>query len=270
MITHRTFASCGYTVHVTQVQRVPTASKTILMVNGAMSTTASFSWAIFELNDFNLILFDAPLVGRSRQYNIKADCPTRQSESAILLDLCEHYQPEYLCSMSWGGASTLHALANRPAYVKKAIVGAFSFGVSNDMESLIHEMARRLDAGEMQEFANLVNETLGEFLPDRLKIANKKYLSALTENEVSYLREHFQRTLSIDMDEAIQTISNIDTKTLFINGRKDRYTSSRSVDEACAHIKNSDKIELDCGHFMAMEDERIAIQLKEVIENYFT
>ncbi len=270
VMTSSTFASCGYTIHVTQVQRVPVVRKTIMMVNGAMSTTASFSWAISALDDFNLILFDSPCIGRSRQYNIEADCPTRQTESDILLDLCERYQPEYLCSMSWGGASTLLALANRPAAVKKAIVGAFSFGVSNDMESLIHRMAHRLNAGEMHEFSDLVNETLGEFLPDRLKIANKKYLSALTDSEVTYLHEHFQRTLSIDKDEAIRAISNIDTETLFINGRKDRYTSSPSVDEACVHIEKSDKIEIDCGHFMAMEDKHIARQLKGVVEDYFT
>ncbi|MBU2750504.1 alpha/beta hydrolase [Acidithiobacillus thiooxidans] len=269
-MTSSTFASCGYTIHVTQVQRVPAVRKTIMMVNGAMSTTASFSWAISALDDFNLILFDSPCIGRSRQYNIETDCPTRQTESDILLDLCERYQPEYLCSMSWGGASTLLALANRPAAVKKAIVGAFSFGVSNDMESLIHRMAHRLNAGEMHEFSDLVNETLGEFLPDRLKIANKKYLSALTDSEVTYLHEHFQRTLSIDKDEAIRAISNIDTETLFINGRKDRYTSSPSVDEACVHIEKSDKIEIDCGHFMAMEDKHIARQLKGVVEDYFT
>ena len=187
----------------------------------------------------------------------------------MLLDLCEHFRPEYLCSMSWGGAATLLALANRPTAVNKSIIGAFSFGVSNDMKTLINGMTRRLNAGEMQGFSDLVNETLGEFLPDRLKTANKKYLSALTAGEVSYLREHFQRTLSIDKDEAIQAIAKIETETLFINGRKDRYTSSRSVDEACAHIENSDKIEIDSGHFMAMEDKRVARQLKGIIENHF-
>ncbi len=269
VMTNGTFASCGYKIYVTQVQRIPAASKTIMMVNGAMSTTASFTWAISALDDFNLVLFDSPCIGRSREYNIGADSPTREIESDILLDLCKHYQPDYLCSMSWGGAATLLALVNRPVGVKKAIIGAFSFGVSNDMRSLIHEMTCRLNDGEMQEFSDLVNETLGEFLPDRFKIANKKYLSELTDSEVSYLHEHFQRTLSIDKDEAILAISNIESETLFINGRKDRYTSSDSVDLACDHIKNSDKIEIDCGHFMAMEDKIVARQLKGIIENYF-
>lgn len=268
-ITNSTFESCGYTLHVTHVERVPAATRTILMVNGAMSTAASFSWAIFALQDYNLVLFDSPCTGRSRQYNAAAEYPTRLTESAILVDLCEAFQPEFLCAMSWGGAATLLALSNQAPFVRKSIIGAFSFGLSDEMKALVHDMDRLLNAGELDDFSDLVNDTLGEFLPDRIKQANRKYLSALSDTEIAYLNRHFRQTLAIDKDEVIEAIGDIRVPTLFVNGRKDRYTSSRSVDEACAHITNSAKIEIDSGHFMAMEDKRIANQLQGIIRDYF-
>lgn len=161
------------------------------------------------------------------------------------------------------------ALANNPPSVQKAIIAAFSFGLTAEMKTLIDEISHLLHTGEMHAFSNLVNTTLGEFLPDRIKETNKKYLAALTDEEIAYLKRHFEQALAINKSEAINIISNINVPTLFINGSKDKYTSCNSVDEACIHIKHSTKMELDCGHFMPMENKGIATQLKGIVSNYF-
>jgi rhamnosyltransferase subunit A len=259
----------GYKIHVAKVARSSQDCETIIMVNGAMSTTSSFSWVISELSNHNIILFDSPFIGCSRQYNTGKPYPDRNIEALILYDLCEEFKPDYVCSMSWGGVSTLLALSKNPGSVKKCIAAAFSFGLTQEFYDLILCMTEALNNKDMDKFAELVNSTLGLYLPDRLKAANGRYLSSISDDEIVYLKQHFAQFLAIDISQYDNSLRNINTPVLFINGNKDQFTSQRSVLEACNLIADSETVEVDCGHFMALENKVVAAQLIEIIDGYF-
>lgn len=59
----------GLRVHVERVGQDPGRS-TVMLVNGAMATTASFARTCKCLAEhFNVVLFDLPFAGQSRQHN---------------------------------------------------------------------------------------------------------------------------------------------------------------------------------------------------------
>jgi rhamnosyltransferase subunit A len=73
-----------YNVHVEQLGCDP-HKKTVLMVNGALSTTRSFARTSKCLAEhFNVLLFDLPFSGYSREHNPDLDLVTKDDEVQIL------------------------------------------------------------------------------------------------------------------------------------------------------------------------------------------
>src|SRR3982074_2782298 len=73
------------------------ASKTAIMVNGALATTTSFSQSIRNLRDHvNIVLFDLPFAGRSREHNTNTSgILSKDDEVKILLYLIEHFRVNF-------------------------------------------------------------------------------------------------------------------------------------------------------------------------------
>ncbi len=102
-------------------------AKTILLVNGALSTTGSFGQTVKYLQPhYNLVLFDLPFSGQSRAHNPDDMIVSKEDEVDILLQLIDLYQVNHLLSVSWGGVSALLALSACPPSVEKAIISSFS------------------------------------------------------------------------------------------------------------------------------------------------
>jgi rhamnosyltransferase subunit A len=94
--------------------------ETVILVNGALATTASFGQTIRYLGErLNAICFDLPYAGQSRQHNICDFLLTKDDEVAILLDLAERFRPSYLISVSWGGVASLFALTRGCSSIRR-------------------------------------------------------------------------------------------------------------------------------------------------------
>ncbi|MGD9640280.1 MAG: alpha/beta fold hydrolase [Synergistaceae bacterium] len=257
----------GYNIHISRILRG--AKKTIAMVNGAMSTTASFHWAISNLRSYNLILFDYPCTGLSKDYNPGCNFPSRDVEAGILSEICGIYRPEYLCSMSWGGASSLISLAEEKNQIEKAVIAAFSFGLTEEMRKIIQTLYLFIEENEMKKFAHFVNDTLGKYLPSRVKEKNYLYLSELSDSEIIYLKKHFDNALAINEMDYVGMLEAIRAEVLFINGSLDLYTSPESISDTLIHIPCSKSVNIDCGHFMAMEDKKTAQLISDTLHSFF-
>ena len=111
----------------TEFYRADAAENTIILINGSLATTASFAQTVRNLHpQFNVVLFDQPYAGKSKPHNRQERLISKETEAHILLELIEHFQADHVMSFSWGGASTLLALAHQPRHVKKAVVSSFS------------------------------------------------------------------------------------------------------------------------------------------------
>lgn len=118
---------CGkYRIYCERYRR-DGATKTAIMVNGALATTISFTQTIRNLSPHvNVVLFDLPFAGESRKHNTGSGILRKKDELEILLQLIERCGVNYLVSAFWGGVSALLSLARRLPTMEKAVILSFS------------------------------------------------------------------------------------------------------------------------------------------------
>ncbi|MCR8280813.1 (R)-3-hydroxydecanoyl-ACP:CoA transacylase, partial [Pseudomonas aeruginosa] len=115
-----------YRIH-TEFYGNPSAQQTIILVNGSLSTTASFAQTVKYLQPhYNVVLYDQPYAGQSKPHNENRTPISKECEARILLELIERFRADVVMSFSWGGVATLLALAQRPGRIRRAVVNSFS------------------------------------------------------------------------------------------------------------------------------------------------
>ena len=151
-----------YRIH-TEFYRCDNAENTIILVNGSMATTASFSQTLKNLHPhLNVVLYDQPYAGKSKPHNPHQKMLTRELEAQVLLELIEHFDANYLLSFSWGGTAALTALASSPRRIEKAVISSFSPLINEAMRDYLERGRHCLAACNRTQVGNLVNDTLGK------------------------------------------------------------------------------------------------------------
>ncbi|HHM6245381.1 TPA: alpha/beta fold hydrolase [Pseudomonas aeruginosa] len=173
----------GLRVHVERVGQDPGRS-TVMLVNGAMATTASFARTCKCLAEhFNVVLFDLPFAGQSRQHNPQRGLITKDDEVEILLALIERFEVNHLVSASWGGISTLLALSRNPRGIRSSVVMAFAPGLNQAMLDYVGRAQALIELDDKSAIGHLLNETVGKYLPPRLKASNHQHMASLATGE---------------------------------------------------------------------------------------
>ncbi|WP_122313818.1 alpha/beta fold hydrolase [Pseudomonas cichorii] len=233
------------------------AAKTVLLINGALSTTGSFGQTVKYLQPhYNLVLFDLPFAGQSRDHNRDDLIVTKEDEVQILLQLIDRFQVNYLLSVSWGGVSALLALAESPPTVEKAIISSFSPVLNEPMLDYIDKAQIYLAAREKRKIGSLLNDTVGKYLPRLFKLYNYKHLISLAEHEYGQIDFHISQIRKLSASNYVERFSSIKIPVMFINGDKDEYTTvedARSFSNYIAH--SSFKVVADTGHFLDLESK---------------
>lgn len=231
------------------------AAKTVIMVNGALATTTSFSQTIRNLKDhFNIILFDLPFAGRSRAHNTSNGILTKDDEVEILLDLIEHFNVNYLVSASWGGVSSLLALARRPPSIEKAVILSFSPVINDAMHNYMANARRFLVEQDIPGGAQLLNSTVGKYLPRLLKAHNYQYLLSVVEGNEQQIMFHIDQIFELDQSQYVDSFAAIEVPVLFINGALDEYTTTEDVRSLARYLRYSQFAVIpEAGHFLDLE-----------------
>lgn len=187
-----------YRIH-TEFYRCDNAENTIILVNGSMATTASFSQTLKNLHPhLNVVLYDQPYAGKSKPHNPHQKMLTRELEAQVLLELIEHFDANYLLSFSWGGTAALTALASSPRRIEKAVISSFSPLINEAMRDYLERGRHCLAARNRTQVGNLVNDTLGKHLPPLFKRFNFRHVSTLAEHEYAQMHFHINHVLNSD------------------------------------------------------------------------
>jgi rhamnosyltransferase subunit A len=231
------------------------AAKTVIMVNGALATTTSFSQTIRNLKDhFNIVLFDLPFAGRSRAHNTTNGILTKDDEVEILLHLIERFNVNYLVSASWGGVSSLLALAKRPASIEKAVILSFSPVINEPMYNYMADARRFLVERDISGAAQLLNSTVGKYLPRLLKAHNYQYLLSMVEGNEQQIMFHIDQIFELDQSQYVDIFTAIEVPVLFINGALDEYTTTQDVRSLAQYLRYSQFAVIpEAGHFLDLE-----------------
>lgn len=242
----------------------PAATRTILLVNGSLATTAAFAHTVkYLLEDHNVVLYDQPYAGGSRAHNDPRRTIGRDDEARILLQLIEHFRASLLLSFSWGGIASLLALAQRPPLIERAVIASFSPVINAATLDYLQRSQELLARCARNELASLVNDTLGQHLPTLFKRYNHRHISHLEEHEYAQMHAHIQQLLRLHASAEHPCFSQIGIPLQFINGELDRYTSAADARQFAGLVGDSRFAVIDnAGHFLDMEHKHACQQMR--------
>jgi rhamnosyltransferase subunit A len=246
------------------------SAKTVILVNGAFATTASFGQTVRYLRDkVNVILFDLPYAGRSQEHNTSGRILTKEDEVEILEHLIDRYQVNYLMSVSWGGVSSLLSLARRPPTIEKAIIASFSPIINPAMHDYMSGARNFLQAGDVSGAAQLLNNTVGRYLSGLVKSHNYSYLLNNVEGNEEQIIFHINQIFEFDRQQYMQQFASIDVPVLFLNGGLDEYTTAEEVRVLAEHIPQSEfTVVENAGHFLDLESRQLWRTVSGIIREY--
>ena len=256
-------------VHVELYQQ-PQNIESIIMVNGALATTASFTNCVKYLsNSLNVILFDLPFSGQSKPHNPASGIVTKEDEVNILLALIERFKPTSLLSVSWGGYAAMMALAQSPSSIKKAVLASFSTQLNNDMLRYINGARHCIQTGDVKTAAHLLNDEVGKYLPRLLKHINYRHLSRLDEQELQQVCFHIEQILSMHDTDYEQLLGNIEIPTLFVNGKLDEYTTPKDILIADKYMPQcAFEVVPNAGHFLDLEHTDARKDMEKILRGF--
>ncbi|MFC6336981.1 alpha/beta fold hydrolase [Pseudomonas sp. CCM 7891] len=257
-----------YNIHVEQLGNNP-QKKTVLMVNGALSTTRSFARTSKCLAEhFNVLMFDLPFSGYSRPHNTDLDLVTKDDEVEILRGLVERFQVNHLVSASWGGISTLLTLARNPPSIESSVVMALAPNLNQAMLEYVERVRVLIEADDKSAVGHLLNETVGKYLSPRLKRNNHHHLSNMATTEYRQARFHIHQVLQMGDGNYLPQLCQIETPVHFLNGTLDEYTPADEARWFKHYVGRSSFATAEhTGHLLDLESRESALAVhRELID----
>lgn len=241
--------------------------ETVILVNGALATTVSFRQAAKFLGEhYNVVLYDLPYAGQSRVHNAFRGLVTKDDEVDILVSLIDQFSVNHMISVSWGGIAALLAMSRRPRSLRSGVVNSFSPMMNGPMLDYVLRGKDHVDAGRYLDAANLLNSTVGKYLPRLLKVFNQRYLLSLDDAEVAQVRFHADQVLALNVAEYCDRLADIAVPVLFINGELDEYTSASDVRSIGDHVRHARFASVpEAGHFLELENRDICEQVRALV-----
>jgi len=258
-----------YNVHVEQLGHDP-GKKTVLMVNGALSTTRSFARTSKCLaGHFNVLMFDLPFSGYSRAHNTDLDLVTKDDEVQILRALVERFEVNHLVSASWGGISTLLTLAHNPPSIESSVVMALAPSLNQAMLDYVEQVRVLIEADDKSAVGHLLNQTVGKYLSSRLKRNNHRHLSSMATTEYRQARFHIHQVLQMGDGNYLPQLKQIETPVHFLNGALDEYTPASEAREFKHHVGRSSFAAAEhTGHLLDLESREAALAVHRALIDF--
>ncbi|WP_252273799.1 alpha/beta fold hydrolase [Pseudomonas subflava] len=251
----------------TELYRASGAERTIILVNGSLSTTASFAQTVRYLHPhFNVVLFDLPYAGQSREHNRLERFITREEEADILLALVEHFACDTLLSFSWGGIAALQALARRPKRITQAVINSFSPIVNQPMLDYLERGLEVMRACDREKVGSVLNATIGKHLPSLFKRYNHRHVAGLDVHEYGQMSFHVENVLKMEGRSCVSFAGEIEIPLLFVNGEWDEYTTAQDARLFTQYVRHCHfRTVPQAGHFLDMEHKAAWMQTRDAL-----
>lgn len=245
--------------------------ETVILINGALATTASFGPTNKYLSErYNTICFDLPYAGQSKPHNEHAFMLTKDDEVEILLHLIRMFRPAFLLSVSWGGVASLLALSRERSSIRRALIASFSPFLNDAMVDYVTQARDFIAAGENLKAAQLLNNTVGKHLPRIMKFCNYRYLTTLPQKEQYQVAFHVDQILALKPETYLNDMSQISCSLKFINGELDEYTTPADVRKLGAYVGNAEFATIpNAGHFLDLEGREQLNHVRTEILDFF-
>ena len=258
----------GYTIYLERYAcQARSAQGVVLLVNGALATMASFRQTTRYLRErFDVVLYDLPFAGRSAAHNQLDVHLAMADEALILRELIASIRPDYLVSVSWGGAASLQALAAGRTSVRRAVIASFAPELNALMRFLVSEWIALYECGSYEQAIHSFHKTLGAFLPERIQRRNIQYMLQRREFEHRQTLHQLREVFTMDPDNVRVQWCAIPVPVLFLNGRHDLFTTASDARGFERHVPDAHFVVIDdVGHFLDLESLRGRQEVRDAI-----
>jgi pimeloyl-ACP methyl ester carboxylesterase len=255
----------------TEFHPSPNPRGTIILVNGALGTTTAFTQTIkYLLESFNVVAFDLPFAGRSKPHNRLDGLIFEDEEVAILLDLIARFRCSHVLAASWGSVAALLALARRPAGVRAAVAVSFSPIVNASFRHYMSELRLLLETAEGRDrIGDVVNTTVGRYLPRLIRNSNFRHIATLTPQEYAQIGLYVDQVIMMDTNRYVERCREIDVPVLFVNGELDEYASAEDARAMMEYMPSSSFSVIEsAGHFLDLETRDARARTKAAIMGF--
>lgn len=250
----------------------PHSDSTLLLVHGSLSTSQSFNRALgFLARHCNVVTFDQPYCGESRSLNPDMQVLDMRDEAQVVLDLIEHFEADQLMAFSWGGVASLRALAQRPATIERAIFSSFSPILNPAMLAYLERGTEYLATCDRQRMAQLVNDTLGRYLPPAARRCNFRHVASLDMLEYAQMLHQIRELTALGAERFMVCASQVDVPLLFINGELDEHTTPTDALHFADLVRSSEYVTIrQAGHFLELENEAACDAVARAAEGFLS
>jgi rhamnosyltransferase subunit A len=259
-----------YAIH-TEFHPNEQAQDTIILVNGALGTTAAFTQTIKYLREhLNIVAYDLPFGGKSKPHNRLDHLITQDEEVEILLALVEHFQCAHLLAVSWGSVAALLGLARRPSGVKSGIVVSFSPVVNARFRAYMEELRALLKTPDGRARAgHVVNDSVGKYLPRLIRNSNFRHIENLSDVEYQQIELYIDQVIMLDTYRYVERCASIEVPLLFVNGSLDEYATPEDARTIARYVPTSQFAVIEgAGHFLDLESREARARTRAAILSF--
>ncbi|PKL96172.1 MAG: hypothetical protein CVV18_02705 [Gammaproteobacteria bacterium HGW-Gammaproteobacteria-8] len=204
------------------------SENTLVCVSGAMQTMSIWRSVVKRFtDDYTVVLFDMPGVGRSRVLSgtahVTVDEQIQVLDSLIASLISETRGPGelVLAGSSWGTAIAASYAALKPDVVDSLLLSSFGMRPNAGMEYVVERATALYHARDYAGGAELIFEVFGRNLGPVYKQQIMAQFQNLTSDSAEIFYQHCANILSLGrLDEAVD-LTRITARTLIINGADD-------------------------------------------------
>jgi rhamnosyltransferase subunit A len=117
--------------------------------------------------------------------------------------------------------------------------------------------------------AQLLNSTVGKYLPRLLKAHNYEYLLSMVQGNEEQIMFHIDQIFELDQSQYVDRFAAIEVPVLFINGALDEYTTAEDVRSLAQYIRYSEFAVIpEAGHFLDLEGTQTRRTTGEIMRGF--
>lgn len=232
----------------------------ILCINGVQQSMAMWHTFICRYAPhYRIVLFDFPDQGKGRVLSGPVFV-TLDEQVEILREVKKATGSNNnmtICSASWGGIVAMAFASQYKHEVKKLCLASLGTRANDRMVKTI-EMGSKMNPGDRQKMADILIESFGQKLPDKIKKKIVSQFKIMSEQNLRAFYEHGLFVISTKKIGDLINLSNIAAETFLIHGEKDTIIDPEDVDFLASQIPNCKvRVIKDAGHFLHMERDDV-------------
>lgn len=229
----------------------------LLCVSGVMQTMAVWREVIRRFsNDFTVVVFDMPGVGRSKILSGGAHV-SLDEQIEVVHTLIQHLEPAgelTLAGSSWGTAVATGYAARHPEAVQQLVLSSFGMKPNSEMLRMVDKAQELYHRRDYAAGAEIIIGMFGQKIGHAYKRQIETQFANLSDHNAESFYEHCRNIANLPKLVDWVDLTKIKARTLIVNGAMDRIIDQQDMWTAAKRIPDCECVLIDeVGHFLHFE-----------------